>query len=255
MSQTAPGSLLDSKCWTNLSHSLQESGRSMDPSQHHQAGAQLDPRPIAHLGPALPYIRVSGWRGRRPGAHCRKHIEGSHLPHGSSPDAQLQEERRGDFGNPLHLLACCNGLWSSHIQVEKQTGVKCRATGVAKKPVVVLVKISWLLFSRKVPCCWSAILCWSGQLVLSSSSSAGTHVLNCLIYHKTSFPQFPLLFAMLFLNFFADAQPKYVDLEGIVYFSCIIYCTHYLFQCKQKISLQRCLPPSHPRWHFPGSQI
>ena len=28
--------------------------------------------------------------------------------------------------------------------------------------------------------------------------------------------QFPLFFAMLFLNFFADAQPKYVDLEGIL---------------------------------------
>ena len=138
MSQTAPGSLLLSMP-DKIYHSLQESSRSMDPSQHHQACAQLDPRPIAHLGPALPCIRVPGWRGGRPGAHCGKHNPGSHLPHGSTPDAQLQEERRSDFGNPLHLLACSNGLWSGHIQV--------------KKPVVVVVEIAWLLFSRKVPCC------------------------------------------------------------------------------------------------------
>ena len=92
----------------------------MDPSQHHQARAQLDPRPVAHLGPALPCIRVPGWRGGRPGAHRGKHNQGSHVPHGSSPDAQLQEERRGDFRNPLHLLACSNGLWSGHIQVKSQ---------------------------------------------------------------------------------------------------------------------------------------
>ena len=52
---------------------------------------------------------------------------------------------------------------------------------------------------------------------------------------------------MLFLNFFADAQPKYVDLEGIASLSYIINCTHYPFQCKQKISLQKCLPPSLQR--------
>ena len=91
----------------------------MDPSQHHQARAQLDLGPIAHLGPALPCILVPGWRGGRPGAHRGKHNEGGHLPPGTPPDAQLQEERRGDFRNPLHLLACSNSLWSGHIQVKK----------------------------------------------------------------------------------------------------------------------------------------
>ena len=99
---------------------FQESICPMDPSQHHQACAQLDPCPIAYLGPALPCLRVPGWRGGCPGAHCGKHIEGGHLPRCSPPHAELQEERRGDFGNPLHLLACCNGLWSCHIQVKSQ---------------------------------------------------------------------------------------------------------------------------------------
>ena len=117
--------------------SLQESSRSMDPSQHHQAGAQLDPGPTAHLGPALPCILVPGWRGGRPGAHRGKHLEGGHLPPGTPADAQLQEERRGDFRNPLHLLACSNSLWSGHIQVEKS---------------IVVVERAWLPFSLKVSC-------------------------------------------------------------------------------------------------------
>ena len=35
----------------------------MDPAQHHQACAQLDSRPVAHLRPALPGVRLPGWRG------------------------------------------------------------------------------------------------------------------------------------------------------------------------------------------------
>ena len=54
-----------------------------------------------------------------------------------------------------------------------------------------------------------------------------TLIIYVLIIPKFLF-QFPLLFAMLFLNFFADAQPKYVDLEGIIHLLSIILSSEYL---------------------------
>ena len=134
--------------------SLQESCRSMDPSQHHQARAQLDPGPIAHLGPAPPCILVPGWRGGRPGAHCGKHLEGGHLPPGTPPDAQLQEERRGDFWNPLHLLACSNSLWSGHIQVKKSVVVFSTVT-VFTEGLLWLIRNSLLIWTTCPLFCFS----------------------------------------------------------------------------------------------------
>ena len=57
--------------------------------------------------------------------------------------------------------------------------------------------------------------------------------------------QFPLLFAMLFLNFFADAQPKYVDLEGTIHLLSIIISSEYLLYSASRRPNSRgvCLLP------------
>ena len=50
---------------------------------------------------------------------------------------------------------------------------------------------------------------------------------------------------MLFLNFFADAQPKYVDLEGIIYLLSIILLSEYLLYSASRRPNSRgvCLLP------------
>ena len=89
----------------------------MDTSQHHQAGAELDPGPAAHLRPALPSLRLPRWRGGRPGPHFGKHCASSELLACPPAHAQLQEERRGHLRKSLHLLACGVDLHGNHLQV------------------------------------------------------------------------------------------------------------------------------------------
>ena len=89
----------------------------MDTSQHHQAGAELDPGPAAHLRSALPSLRLPRWRGGRPGPHRGKHCESGQLSTCSPAHAQLQEKRRGHLGESLHLLAGGVCLCSHYIQV------------------------------------------------------------------------------------------------------------------------------------------
>ena len=65
--------------------------------------------------------------------------------------------------------------------------------------------------------------------------------------------QYPLVITMLFLNFFADAQPKYIDLEG----SFIQKCQQWFLelQSKLRIWLQKYLHLSLQRWFSLGELL